>query len=180
MKENEKFTFEEIYKQNEKRIYYHMHKLGIRDSDGEFYSEGLFALWNAYKQYEPDKGPLSTYFNYTIRNRLIDLLRKKITASENEENFIEQTKANSYDGNKYGDSKMPIMDTEGITICDEQLWQQVFSVLSEKQKKWVYYYIIREMSLKEIAERENVTIEAVKSWGKAARKKLKVLLKDKA
>jgi len=72
LKENDKF--EEIFKQNEKRIYYHMHKLGIRDPLGDFYAEGLFAMWTAHQKYEPNKGPFATYFNYTIRNRLIDLI----------------------------------------------------------------------------------------------------------
>ncbi|MEC5271732.1 sigma-70 family RNA polymerase sigma factor [Caldifermentibacillus hisashii] len=177
MKEKEKFTFEEIFQQNEKRIYYHMHKLGIRDPDGEFYSEGLFALWNAYKRYESNKGPLSTYFNYTIRNRLIDLLRKKLTVAENEANFIEKEISTAYNGNKYGDSKMPIIDSSGIKMVDDQLWNQAYSILSKNQKKWLYYYIVRDMSIKEIAEKENVTVEAVKSWGKEARKKLKNYLK---
>ncbi|WP_235792214.1 hypothetical protein [Virgibacillus salidurans] len=34
-------------------------------------------MWNAYKQYDPDKGLMATYFNFMILNRLIDLLRKE-------------------------------------------------------------------------------------------------------
>jgi len=55
LKEDDKF--EEIFKQNEKRIYYHMHKLAIRDPFGEFYPEGLYGMWTAYQKYEPNKGP---------------------------------------------------------------------------------------------------------------------------
>ncbi|MGG4181292.1 sigma-70 family RNA polymerase sigma factor [Virgibacillus pantothenticus] len=76
-KYNSHITFEEIVKQNERRIYYQLHKLNIRDPHQEFYQEGLVAMWNAYETYQPDKGPMATYFNYTIRNRLIDLIRKK-------------------------------------------------------------------------------------------------------
>jgi len=75
--ENNDFTFDEILKQNERRIHYYIHKLNIRDPHQEFYQEGLVAMWNAYEKYEPDKGQLSTYFNYSIRNRLIDLIRKE-------------------------------------------------------------------------------------------------------
>lgn len=45
--------FEDIFKQNEKCIYYHMYKLSIRDPFDAFYSEG----WIAYQKYEPNKGP---------------------------------------------------------------------------------------------------------------------------
>jgi len=171
--------FEDIFKQNEKRIYYHMHKLGIRDPYGDFYSEGMYAMWTAYQKYEPNKGPLATYFNYTIRNRLIDLIRKKTKDEENEENYVEKERLTTHDGNKYGDSKMPILDTSGLDIEDANSWEHVFSLLTEKQRKWVYFYIIRDMSLKEIAEQENVSVEAVKDWGKQARKKLRVYFKDK-
>ncbi|WP_082918173.1 sigma-70 family RNA polymerase sigma factor [Oceanobacillus sp. Castelsardo] len=171
MKEND--MFEEIFKQNEKRIYYHMHKLGIRDPFGDFYSEGLYAMWTAYQKYEPNKGPLATYFNYTIRNRLIDLIRKKTNDEQNEEDYVEKEILTSYNGNKHSASQMPIMDTSGIEVEDDVFWERVFSQLTEKQRKWVYYYIIRDMSLKEIAEQENASVEAVKDWGKQARKKLR-------
>ncbi|MBU8790000.1 sigma-70 family RNA polymerase sigma factor [Bacilli bacterium] len=171
--------FEDIFKQNEKRIYYHMHKLGIRDPYGDFYSEGMYAMWTAYQKYEPNKGPLATYFNYTIRNRLIDLIRKKTNDEDNEQNYVEKEILTAYDGNKYGDSKMPILDTSGMDMEDGDSWERVFSLLTEKQRKWVYFYIIRDMSLKEIAEQEHVSVEAVKDWGKQARKKLRAYFKDR-
>ncbi|MFD2046604.1 hypothetical protein ACFSTA_20295 [Ornithinibacillus salinisoli] len=48
-----KCTYEEIFKQNENRIHYHIHKLR-RDPYNEFYVEGLYAMWLAYKNYQPD------------------------------------------------------------------------------------------------------------------------------
>ncbi|WP_343032895.1 sigma factor [Virgibacillus doumboii] len=50
--------------------------MNIQDPHQEYYQEGLVAMWNAYENYQPDNGPLSTYFNYIIRNRVIDLPRK--------------------------------------------------------------------------------------------------------
>ncbi|MCR1835650.1 hypothetical protein NSA56_14975 [Oceanobacillus caeni] len=43
-------------------------------------------MWTAYQKYEPNKGHLATYFNYTIRNRPIDLIRKKTKDEQKEEN----------------------------------------------------------------------------------------------
>ncbi|MBP1948356.1 sigma factor [Virgibacillus litoralis] len=77
MNDKENVTFEEFFKQNAKRIHYHMHKLGSYNPHREFYVEGLYELWMAYKKYEPNKGPLATYFNYTIHKRLIDLKNKQ-------------------------------------------------------------------------------------------------------
>ncbi|WP_067729113.1 sigma-70 family RNA polymerase sigma factor [Oceanobacillus damuensis] len=174
MKNDNERTFEEIFKQNENRIYYHIQKLGIRDVYREFYMEGLYAMWMAYKKYEPDKGPLATYFNYTIRNRLIDTLRKKTTDHNHEEKFREIEMLRQTAGNTYGDRKLPIFESTGITLGNEQVdWQQIKAKLTEKQWKWVYYHIVEGMSLKEIAEQEGTSLEAVKSWGKAARRKLR-------
>ncbi|RDW21432.1 hypothetical protein CWR48_03250 [Oceanobacillus arenosus] len=71
-------TFEAFFKQNENRMHYHMQKLGIYDTDWKYYMEGLSAMWIAYKKYEPNRGLLATYFNYVIRERLIELRGEKL------------------------------------------------------------------------------------------------------
>ncbi|MFB4167350.1 hypothetical protein [Virgibacillus sp. JSM 102003] len=73
MNVKEYVTFEEFFKQNQKRIHYHMHKLGSYNMTQEFYVEGIYELWMAYRKYEPNNGPLATYFNYIICNRLIEM-----------------------------------------------------------------------------------------------------------
>lgn len=169
MKQEKSFTFEEVFKQNERRIYYNLHKLGIRDYYGEYYSEAMFAMWIAYKKYDRDEGPLSTYFNYAIRNRLIDLIRKKTREYEVEKEYIEQEAVLLI-------AEMNSTYTSSDTnIPDEKLWKNVFSTLTTNQRKWVYYAIILDYPVKEIAEKEDVSVEAVKSWGKEARKKLRRL-----
>ncbi|WP_087974180.1 sigma-70 family RNA polymerase sigma factor [Oceanobacillus rekensis] len=173
MEKNQDLSFEDIFKQNERRIYYHIQRLGIRDVHREFYVEGMYAMWMAYKKYEPDKGPLATYFNYTIRNRLIDLVRKKTNDGQRDEKVQQAHLLEGSSGNSYGGGKLLVTEGEGIELADDAHWQEIKGMLTEKQWKWVYYYVILDMPLKEIAEQENATIEAVKSWGKEARKKLK-------
>ena len=45
--------------------------------------------------------------------------------------------------------------------------------LTENQKKWVLYTVIDDLSVKEIAEKENVSVSAVKAWRRGAKQKLK-------
>ncbi|MFD0954033.1 sigma factor [Virgibacillus natechei] len=60
----------------------------------EFYQEGLCAMWDAYQTYQPDKGSFGTYFNYMIRNRIIDLMRKNRLDKDHDEYFYhEETKS---------------------------------------------------------------------------------------
>ncbi|WP_296361118.1 sigma factor-like helix-turn-helix DNA-binding protein [Virgibacillus sp.] len=48
-------------------------------------------------------------------------------------------------------------------------------MLSKNQWTWLKLFIIEDMTTKAIAEREGVSVDAVKSWGKEARKKLQKL-----
>ncbi|PAV28414.1 hypothetical protein CIL05_17425 [Virgibacillus profundi] len=173
MTQDKEQSFEEIFKQNERRIYYHMQRLGIRDPYKEFYVEGLYAMWMAHKKYQPDKGPLSTYFNYTIRHRLIDMLRKKAREQYKDEAFASHEKLRVDNGNRDANTRNPIMESSGINVEDTQDWEKVKAGLTANQWNWVYGHIILEMPLKEIAEMKGVSVEAVKSWGKEARKKLR-------
>ncbi|RLL46946.1 sigma-70 family RNA polymerase sigma factor [Oceanobacillus piezotolerans] len=171
------FTFEEILEQNERRIHYQIQKLNIRDPHHEFFQEGLVAMWNAYETYQPDKGPLATYFNFTIRNRLIDRIRKENRIQEKTELIVENEKKTMNDGNyqRSREASTLIPNLKSEVIDDHTFWNRVKAPLSDKQWKWVKQHIIEEKSLKEIAEAENVSLEAVKSWGKTARKKLRDL-----
>jgi RNA polymerase sigma factor (sigma-70 family) len=166
------FTFEEIFKQNEKRIHYHIHKLQIRDPHNEFYVEGLYAMWLAYKNYQPEKGPLATYFNFVIRNRLIDMIRNKTREQKISEAYAQKENTDKYDGNYSSTSIAPLQSPQGIELSDKEIWNQVKKLLTTNQWKWVDYYIIQGLSQKEIAELEGVSSDAVKSWGREARKKL--------
>ena len=175
MNKNEIITFEEILKQNERRIYYYIHKLNVKDPYQEFYQEGLVAMWNAYKTYHPDKGSLATYFNYMIRHRMIDLLRKKKREQQTDELIFQEEKQKIDLGNhtRKQDISTLIHDQTDIPITDIYFWKHVKSNLTTNQWKWVYYYIIEDMTIKEITIIEGVSVEAVKSWGRQARKKLR-------
>lgn len=180
--EKGKITFEDIFKQNERRIHYHIHRLNIRDSQQEFYQEGLVAMWNAYETYQPDKGPLATYFNYIIRNRMIDLLRKNTREQEIQENYMQEQRTKLEDGHTYskGQVSYPLMKgaEEFPEEADQDLWNEIREQLTENQWKWVKHFIIDDLPLKEIAAQEGVSVDAVKSWGREARRKLRERLNE--
>ncbi|QKY69714.1 sigma-70 family RNA polymerase sigma factor [Lentibacillus sp. CBA3610] len=174
--EREMATFEEIFRQNERRIHYYIHRLNIQDPHQEFYQEGLVAMWNAYENYEPDKGTMATYFNYMIRNRIIDLMRKQNKETEKTAQYAYEHRVHIDKGNYYRNQNWnyPIVRQEADhEECDAAFWQKVKGQLSDNQWKWVTEHIIEGKPLKEIAEQEGVTAEAVKSWGKGARRKLR-------
>ncbi|WP_430787228.1 sigma-70 family RNA polymerase sigma factor [Virgibacillus flavescens] len=160
------YTFEEVFKQNERRIHYHIYKLNIHDPHQEFFQEGLCAMWNAYEAYKPDKGPLSTYFNFTIRNRLIDLIRKQNRYEEKVQTYLQENAT---------EITSPSSTNFRNHILSENclLWKQIHSKLNSNQLKWLHYVVMEGMSLRDLAAQENTTVDAVKGWSKEARRKLR-------
>ncbi|UOQ94867.1 sigma-70 family RNA polymerase sigma factor [Halobacillus shinanisalinarum] len=155
--------FEQIVRENEQLIHYHIHRLHIQDRDGYFFAEGLEALWNAYESYNPELGQFSTYISWRIRNALIDCIRKEARNTKHEETYFQEH------------ANMEAIQTEDI-IQDHYLWEQVKEILTENQWKWVYYFVIHDLSVDQIAKLENVTRDAVKNWGRHARNKLRKAL----
>lgn len=166
--------FESFFQANERRIHFQIHKLGIYGSwYSEFYTEGIFALWKAYREFDAAKGNLGTYLNYRIRYRLIDLIRKKTRDIEHAEKIVEQRMIDMTNGTRNSGTDAPIVNLPSITIADTQFWMSIRDQLTENQWKWVHYFIIADLSVQEIMEMEGVTADAVKGWGQAVRKKLR-------
>ncbi|WP_010530110.1 sigma-70 family RNA polymerase sigma factor [Lentibacillus jeotgali] len=171
-----RITFDEIFEQNRQRINYQIHKLNIRDPHQEFFQEGLVAMWNAYETYQPDKGPMATYFNYMIRNRLIDCIRKETRQTETEHRSNQEQKTQLTTGNYHrhqSETIYPLVNEYHFPLKDPSLWNHLKSRLTDNQWKWVQYHIIEDKPYKDIAKAENTTVDAVKSWGKQVKKKLK-------
>lgn len=176
-----KWELEDFIEQNQRRVYYQMARLQIDEREGDYFQEGLVAMWRAYENYNPDKGLLTTYMNFQIRNRLVDVLRQSIVERKYFEQLGIQFKGETQSGNYMDGNKIP-SEMEGeanpqkiINEIIESGFDELTDVLTEKQKIWFSYAIVEGLSNQEIAEKEQVSIEAVKSWAKSAKRKLRNL-----
>jgi len=166
--------FELFFKANERRIHFQIHNLSIKgDWYSEFYTEGIFALWQAYRDFDPTQGRLGTYLNYRIRYRLIDLIRKKEREHAREQAYQAQQKIEHTDGNYWRNQNKSLVPLPSLKVQDTKLWHDIRSQLTDNQWKWVKYFIIADLTVKEIMEIENVSADAVKGWGRQVRKKLR-------
>ncbi|MGP4059074.1 sigma factor [Halobacillus sp. H74] len=154
--------FERIVEESERLIHYHIRKLNIIDRNGDFFAEGLYALWNAYLTHNPEKGDFSKYISWKIHNALIDQIRKDSRKQEKEEIYQEHMKQ----------EELYLCED---TISDIYLWEQVRSLLTNNQWKWVYHFIIMDRSITQTAHLEQVSVDAVKNWGRHARRRLQGL-----
>jgi len=76
----------------------------------------------------------------------------------------------------------PFWDLVEDSDSDEPLQKEILlfycEMLTPNQKKWLLYTVFDQLSIKEIAELEKVSLSAVKSWRSGAREKVKKLLRD--
>src|SRR5690625_6453908 len=107
------YDFERFFHQHEARIHFQIHRLGISSSwYDDFYSEGIVALWDAYREFDEARGNLGTFINYKIRFRLIDLLRKRLRRQEKMEESMHHMRVLLESGNRHRASGLPLVDVE--------------------------------------------------------------------
>lgn len=155
-----KKDFNEVAEQFSPMIHHIIHKLRIRDPHKDFYQEGLLALWEAVQNYKEEKGKLSSYIYFIVRNRLVSKMRKDNRVAEKDEEFalLLEGEAVCYDAS--------------FTI-DPYFYKEIVVTLTGNQRKWFDDYVLRDLSIKDIAEREGTTTNAVKNWGRHAKEKLR-------
>lgn len=134
--------------------------LHIYKNKDEFFQTGLIALWEATRGFDPEKGNFEGYAYSFIRGRIMSELTKASIIADR----------NVHPSEEFWELAGEAAEDETLT---ELLLLSYCSSLTENQKKWVLYTCLDSLSIKEIAEKEKVSISAVKSWRKGAKEKLK-------
>ncbi|MRH41096.1 sigma-70 family RNA polymerase sigma factor [Aquibacillus halophilus] len=159
--------FNDILKAHENMIYHLINKLGIRDPDKEFYQEGVIAIWRAVETYDENRGKFSSYAYFLIEKGLLSLIRQRNRQVEKDNYYLE----------KLSTDESRVLTSLEIGF-DPYLLNSIEEILTDNQLKWFKLFVLEDLSIKEIANIENVTEDAVKNWGRLARPKLRALLKD--
>jgi RNA polymerase sigma factor (sigma-70 family) len=153
-------NFEELAEQYTPMIHRILQSLSIYRNKDEFHQTALIALWEAQMGFDPQKGSFTNYAYSYIKGRLL----------------LELTKRSRYEaGNVYpkeeyweaveGDySDIPLEVEQLLSYCEG---------LSEKETKWVVAAFAEDLSVKDMAAREKVSVSAVKQWKMSALKKLR-------
>lgn len=152
--------FEDVTEQYEKMIHCIIKSLNIYKNKDEFFQIGLIALWEAKTRFNHEKGCFSSYAYSFIKGRILSELGK--TKRYEERNICCDEQFWGRIENDYGTHSPEVSFL--LSYCDH---------LSDNQKKWVLYTCLDGLSIREIAEKEQVSPSAVKAWRKGARVKLK-------
>ncbi|MDF1508155.1 sigma-70 family RNA polymerase sigma factor [Robertmurraya sp. DFI.2.37] len=151
--------FAELEKQYGAMIWQVIHSLHIYKNQEEFYQTGLIALWQASERYDFKKGSFSSFAYSYIRGRILT----ELTKHHKHENHYVVPDEDYWNMLEDHSLCTPLEKESILAYCQN---------LTTNQKKWVLYTILADLSIKKIAEIENVSISAVKAWRKGARTKL--------
>jgi RNA polymerase sigma factor (sigma-70 family) len=152
-------SFEESVKKYEPMIYKIINSLHIYKNKEEFYQLGLIGLWEASLRFDDRKGEFLNYAYTYIKG----LFLTEMNRTKRLEDRTLYLKEEFWEGVESPHSDQPYKLEDLFILCEG---------LTHQQRKWFLYTVVEEMTVKEIAEREDVSISAVKLWRKGARKRL--------
>ncbi|WHY00040.1 sigma-70 family RNA polymerase sigma factor [Neobacillus sp. DY30] len=161
-------SFEQLAIQYEPMIQRIISSLHIYKNKDEFRQQGLIALWEASKRFDPGKGNFSTYAYHYIKGYILMELTKETV--ESERNFYPKEEFWEY-------AEAPCT---GEAPLEKDIFMRYGRNLTPNQRKWLFHTAVEGLSVSEIAEKEKVSLSAVKSWRKGAREKLKIAMGSKA
>lgn len=159
-KEKPMERFEEVVEQFTPMIHHVMRSLSIYKNIEEFFQTGVIALWDAHQRFDEDKGKFSTYAYSYIRGRMMTELKQQRKEAERSVTPNEEFWDVVVDEN----GQQPFQLEALLSHCDG---------LNDRQKQWVVYTFYYGMTVKEIADREKVSLSAVKKWRAGAMGRIK-------
>ncbi|MGV3489552.1 MAG: sigma-70 family RNA polymerase sigma factor [Tuberibacillus sp.] len=154
--------FENVIRMYEPLIKKFLNKYGLVSDFDEYRQIAWIALWEAYKNFNPQKGPFPAYASAMIRGRLLTEIKRR-------RSYVHKHELTDriHENGKMEEATPPEVDIP-------------LSILSSREKQWIRAAVFEEMSTKEIASRFGVTQDTVRSWKKSALKKLKEQLSGQA
>lgn len=152
--------FEKLAKQYEPMIHKIIRSLHIYKNKEDYFHIGLVGLWEAAESFDPEKGEFANYAYTFIKGQILNEM--------NRDNRREQRSV--YPKEEYWETVEEMNASQPLEI---EFLLSYCQNLTEKETKWVIYNCVDFLSVREIAEKENVSVSAVKQWRTGAKKKLK-------
>ena len=152
-------SFDELVVQYQPMIHKIIQSLHIYRNQDEFYQTGLIGLWEASQSYNEGKGRFSNYAYSYMKGKMLTQMNQD----------------NQYLGKHVLSKKEAWENIEGqeSLYLEKETFQTYCDGLTEKEATWVIAFSIEQLTIKEIAEREKVSLSAVKQWRSGAIRKLK-------
>jgi RNA polymerase sigma factor (sigma-70 family) len=150
-------SFEAVLIQYEPLIKGMIKRFSYVESYDELFQVGRIALWEAYMNFDPDKGYFPAYARSYLYGRFMQLCKKDTFER------VEATEAFLTNKLQYEE-----------TYLDSFILEEYIKDLSKRERMFVEFVILHRGKQKELAKREGVSYETVRSWRKSALAKLRI------
>jgi DNA-directed RNA polymerase len=160
-------SFEQTAAQFDPMIHKIMNSLNIYKNRDEFYQLGVITLWNVWKDHDPKKGPFISYAYGFVKGKMMNELTKQ---ANHKARFV-------YPKEEFWEAIEEVVEESQEFSTTDLLHDLLKScrTLSENQRKWLKYTLCDQLTVREIADKEQVSLSAVKNWRQGAREKLKLI-----
>ncbi len=154
--EGDQRAFERLYKKTSPRLFgLCMRMMYVSQLAEEVLQEGYVKIWNNAGSFDPSKASAMTWMTTVVRNRALDVLRrKKVRPVEVE---------SQYEGNEFAELSAGPLDQADLSSATQAV-VDCMNGLNEKQKKAIlmaYYY---GHTHEEISKELNSPLGTVKAW----------------
>lgn len=153
-------SFDELVEQYQPMIHKIIHSLHIYRNEDEFYQTGLIGLWEATQSFDKRKGSFSNYAYTYMKGKMLSHMSQNNQFNER----LIHPKVEFWE---------TIVDHESSNYLEKETINIYCEGLTEKEAKWVIAMSKDQLTIKEIAAREKVSVSAVKQWRSGAIRKLK-------
>ncbi|TDQ42586.1 sigma-70 family RNA polymerase sigma factor [Aureibacillus halotolerans] len=136
----------------------HIHHHADRD---EFFQIGRLALWEAWQHHKIPDHTFPAYAKQVVQGRMLDELRRRSKYKR----IVETVKNDPL--------QIHVLHERP---CQRSTFEKLLSDLSPSEKCWAMSALWEGLTTREIAEQNDVSMDAVKKWRQRARQKLQVSL----
>lgn len=158
-------TYDQLVEEFTPMINHMMKKLTIYKDKQEFFQIGLISIWETTKTFDQEKGKYSNYLYRHMQGRFLDELKRKTREAER----------NAYPSEEFWE----VMESPSLYREEADYIKGLCYELNEGETKWVIGTFVEQLTVQEIAKKEQVSPSAVKWWRKGAKEKLKRTLDPK-
>jgi RNA polymerase sigma factor (sigma-70 family) len=153
-------SFDELVVQYQPMIHKIIQSLHIYRNEDEFYQTGLIALWEAKQSFNESKGRFSNYAYAYIKGKMLTQMTRN---NQHQERHV-------FPETEFWEC---IKDQESPLFLEKETILSYCECLTKKEAKWVLASFVEQLTNKEIAKKENVSLSAVKQWKSGAIRKLR-------
>lgn len=144
----------------------------LRGEYDEIYAEAVTALYEAFLQFDPQKGHFAPYAKRYVSGKLLNYLRKELRYRER--HFLPSQTEDQEDSWEERIEDTSILYSQSLS---SEIIDAIMQLSKREQKAIIHYYVF-DRSLEELARQEQVSHSTASTWKRRGLAKLQRILES--